>query len=158
MKISLEKPPIFEEASKLFGVTESDIIWFTWGDTIFAPCKKMPPDFILVHEETHAEQQGHSEEGAKLWWERFFSDPDFRAAQEAEAYGMQFKWMRAQKQYRDRNVQAKILHEIASNLSGKIYGKCVNYQDAKKIVRAYADGTAMQDIEKYIPDVAAQEL
>lgn len=158
MDISLKKPPIFERASKLFGVKESDIIWYTYGDTIYAPCKKIPPDYIIVHEQIHAEQQSHSEEGAKLWWERYFHDADFRASQEAEAYGMQLRWMRNQKTWKDRNVQAKILHEIANNLSGLVYGKCLAYDEAKKIVKAYADGSVIEEIENHMPDVAVNEI
>lgn len=153
MQISLAKPPIFDRAVKLFGVKETDPIWFTYGDTIHAPCGKMPPDYIIVHEEIHAEQQGHSNEGAKEWWRKYLADKEFRAHQEAEAYGAQLRWMRRQKQYRDRNVQARILHSIANNLSGTMYGKCLTYAEAAKLVKAYADGTAIAEIEKHMPEV-----
>ena len=46
---------MFDEISKAFGVKESDAIFYTWGDTIHAPCKKMPPDYLIVHEEVHHE-------------------------------------------------------------------------------------------------------
>lgn len=150
MQISLQKPPIFDRCAKEFGIKETDVIWFTYGDCIYAPCKVMPPDYIIRHEEVHAEQQRHSEAGAREWWDRYFADKDFRMDQEAEAYGAQFKFMRTKKEYRDRNVQAKVLRQIGQNLSGKVYGHSIGLADAMKLVRAYADGTALNGIEDHL--------
>ena len=141
---------MFDEISKAFGVKESDAIFYTWGDTIHAPCKKMPPDYLIVHEEVHQDQQGDDPED---WWVHYLLDADFRAHQEAEAYGAQLKWMRAQKRWKDRNAAARALHEIAQNLSGAMYGRCLTYQEATKLVKAYAEGTAIAEIETKMPDV-----
>ena len=140
---------MFDEISKAFGVKESDVIFYTWGDTIHAPCKKMPPDYLIVHEEQHQEQQGDDPEE---WWCRYLLDADFRADQEAEAYGAQLRWMRRQKRWKDRNAAARALHEIAVNLSAIMYGKCLTYREAVDLVKAYADGTAIADIETKMPD------
>ena len=102
MQISLSKPPIWDEASKLFGVKESDPVWFTWDDCIFAPCKKMPPDYIIQHEEQHSEQQAGDPE---VWWARYLRDAEFRAGQEAEAYGAQYRFFCTRTKDRERRFK-----------------------------------------------------
>ena len=151
MKISLEKPPIFDKASKLFGVKETDPIFYTYGDTIYSPAKKMPPDDLIVHEQTHAEQQGYTEEGAKEWWATYFIDPNFRISQEAEAYGLQYRWLCGR--HKDRNKRARILHELAAFLSSDMYGKAIRHTDAMKLIRDFADGKVIKDLEAYMPEV-----
>jgi hypothetical protein len=34
-----------------------------------------------------------------------------------------------------------------------MYGRCLTYQEATKLVKAYADGTAIAEIETKMPDV-----
>lgn len=144
------KPPMFDEASKLFGVTEKDIIFYSYGDKIFSPAGKMPPDDLLIHEGVHAEQQAHDDTGAKLWWQRYMIDPEWRVEQEAEAFGEQLRWLR--RRFKDRNTIARYVHHMASSLSGPMYGKVVDYTEAAKRIKAYADGTAISEIESAMPE------
>lgn len=145
-----EKPPRFEEISKLFGVTEKDIIFYSYGDDIYSPTGKVPSDDLLVHEATHAEQQAHDKTGAKLWWERFLIDPEWRVQQEAEAFGEQLKWIR-RKQH-DRNALARAVHQMASSLSSPMYGSAISYTDAMVLIKDYADGRVLASIEDHLPD------
>ena len=122
-RIAYEKPPIFDEAAKLFGVTDKDVIFYSYGDTIFSPTGKMPSDDLLIHEGMHAEQQAHDSGTAKLWWQRYFIDPEWRIEQEAEAFGAQLQWLK--RRVKDRNAIARYVHQMAASLSSQMYGKAM---------------------------------
>jgi len=156
VNISYEKPPIFEEAEKLFGVTEKDPVFYTFADTCYIPSGIPITADLIAHEETHAEQQEHDPLVAKIWWQRYFIDPDFRIEQEAEAYGAQYRFLC--RIYRDRNAQARILHGLASHLSGKIYGYCIGLLEASRKIKEYASGEYMKDIEKGLEDTNQIEV
>lgn len=156
MQILFEKPPIFERALKLFNLSSDKIVFFAYGDKIYSPSGKMPPDDFLEHESVHCEQQEHSEQAAKIWWERYFTDKDFRIAQEAEAYGAQFKYLKGR--YRDRNAQARILHNIAGLLCDPMYATHLSHTEAMQMIKAYADGSAIRDIEEHMPEADAPNL
>lgn len=145
-----QKPPIFDQAAKIFGVTEKDVIFYSWGDKIYSPSGRMPSDDILIHEGTHAEQQRHGSEGAAEWWRHYMADAEWRIGQEAEAFGEQLKWLR--RRYRDRNAVARIVHQMASSLSGRMYGSAISHAAAAVLIRAYADGTVLTDIEGHMGD------
>lgn len=140
------KPPIFDEAAKLFGVTEDDVVFYSWGDTIYSPTGKVPSDDLLIHEATHANQQSHDPIAAKIWWDKFMVDPEWRIEQEAEAFGEQLRWIRGR--VKDRNTIARYVHQMSSSLASKMYGKAISYQDAMKKIKSYADGSAISDIEE----------
>lgn len=153
MQISLSKSPIHEDAVKLFNLPPEQVIFFTYGDCIYSPSKKMPPADIIRHEEMHAEQQNHNDEDAKRWWARYFADAEFRVEQEAEAYAAQFKFICANHKHgKDRNMQNKILTQIANMLSAPMYGNAISHADAMIKVRAYADGSAMSNIEDHMEE------
>lgn len=139
MIIRNEKPPIFEEAQKLFNLPADQVTFFTYGNTLFNPSgAEVTPDLIR-HEEIHAEQQEHHPTVAKLWWERFLHDAEFRIEQEAEAYGAQYKFIIAQPAYADRNKRARLLWEFAKVLSGPMYGRAIGQAAAQQKIREWAD-------------------
>lgn len=143
MKILHTKPPIYDRAAAAFGLKENDIVYFTYGDTIYNPAgQPIPPD-LIVHEETHGEQQDLHPDVAKVWWERYLHDPEFRIEQEAEAYGAQYRWLCRQK--RDRNARARMLHVLAMALSGPMYGSAIAYSAAAEKIRTYADNTGLDE-------------
>lgn len=137
-----------------FKAQPGEIRFFTYGDTLYSPTKTVPPDDLIRHEETHAEQQNHNDGDAKKWWDRYFVDEDFRVHQEAEAYAEQYKWIIANSRHgKDRNVQARLLNRIASLLASSTYGNAISHSDAFNLIKAYADGKALNGIEDHMPDV-----
>lgn len=138
MKISLQKPPCYDEANKLFKLEELGMgTIFTYGDTIYNPFHAYITDDLIRHEEVHMEQQEADPEKAKAWWERFIKDPQFRADQECEAYGAQYKFF-CQKQ-KDRNRRARYLWDLAKAVSGPMYGNCITHSEAMKQIRTYSE-------------------
>jgi len=128
---------MFDEVSKLFGVKETDPIFYTYGDTIFSPCGLVPTADLQRHEETHAEQQEHHPDVAKMWWARYVQDQDFRIDQETEAYGEQYRWYCQNEKRRD--MRAKYLFQIAKHLSGTMYGSIITHTEAMKRIREYVE-------------------
>lgn len=138
MKVTTEKPPIYDEANALFKLEENKInAVFTYGDTIHNPFGVALDAGLIRHEETHMEQQEGNGDVAAIWWKRYIQDPEFRIDMEAEAYGAQYK-LYCQQQ-KDRNKRARYLHEIAGYLAGPMYGKMISHVDAMKRIRDCAE-------------------
>lgn len=137
MKIINEKPPIWDNVCDAFGTNLVNIL-FTYGDSLYNPSGIDPiVDHLLVHEEIHAEQQGHNEKDAALWWGKFLRDPDFRLDQEARAYGAQYAFIC--KTVKDKNQRYKILWDLAGILSGPLYANCSSRQGAVKLIQSFAE-------------------
>lgn len=100
----------------------------------------LTPD-LIVHEETHGEQQDMHPDVAKIWWERYLHDPEFRVEQEAEAYGAQYRFICRQK--KDRNARTRWLNTLANALSGPMYGNVCSYAEAIEKIRTYASNSAL---------------
>lgn len=137
MRILHTKPPCYEQAAALFKLKETDPVFFTYGDAIYNPAGVILTPDLLVHEETHGDQQEHHPDVANIWWQRYLHDPEFRVEQEAEAYGAQYRWICRQK--KDRNARARCLHIFATALAGSLYGKVIAYNDAREKIYTYAE-------------------
>lgn len=129
MKIEIGYPPNIEKIRAVFGDIPSNVI-FTYGDTIFNPSGNLITEDLIKHESIHTEQQGDNPDA---WWDRYFVDKEFRLSQEVEAYQAQFVVMK--KFVKDRNVLNKHLIRIASDLSGKIYGNIISFNEAMKVIQ-----------------------
>ena len=79
MKIIRDYPPNIEAIRAEFELNPRVV--FTYGETIYNPGGGKITDDLMVHEETHAKQQG-DDPGA--WWDRYLVDVDFRLNQEVE--------------------------------------------------------------------------
>ena len=114
IKISNTIPPVYSRCKAQFGVDWDRGIIMTYGDTVHT---KFPlsPD-LVVHEATHVKQQ--IEMGKELWWDRYFTDVEFRLSQEVEAYRNQLKFIDANYNRNGRRVmRAKIIKDMST-----IYG------------------------------------
>lgn len=139
MKVSFEKPPVYDEANKIFKLEENGIgAVFTYGDTCYNPFGVPLTAELIRHEETHMEQQEGHPDVAAVWWKRFVQDPQFRVDQEAEAYGAQYKLYC--QQHKDRNSRAKYLWQIATLLAGPMYGNVIKHAEAMALIKQYAEG------------------
>jgi len=126
IKMSNEKPPNWNKLVKLFGVEWGTVV-VTWGDTYY--CAVPLSTDVVVHESVHMRQQINP----KKWWKRYYKDVDFRIEQETEAYREQFKFVR--RNTKDRNVIFKVQDQLARDLSGKMYGNCMDYITAFNIIK-----------------------
>lgn len=123
-------PPegIYERAKAKWGVSFDNVI-FASGDKIHT--KYYLSFDLIAHEEVHLRQQ--KEIGLDEWWELYFTDDEFRLAQEVEAYQEQYRSVCLN--IKDRNERAKSLNFMATAISGTNYGKMIDYQDALKVIR-----------------------
>ncbi len=107
---------------------------FTYGNTIYNPANLVLSADLIVHEETHMRQQEAM--GAESWWGRYLQEPLFRIQQEAEAYGVQWKYLCTKKKGRVRQLQ--LLATLAQTLAGPMYGEQITAEGAAKLIQSYA--------------------
>jgi hypothetical protein len=139
-----EKPPNYDAIAKTFNIKGRTNIVFAYGDKLYVPGGKSVnvDTHLLVHEETHANQQAMI--GVEKWWERYLEDADFRFLQELEAY---------RNQYRSMNIlplkhRLDYLNHIATDLAGEMYGNLLSKEDA---IRAITDGIILKHPGKSKP-------
>lgn len=132
MKIIQGYPPNINKIRGHFDLSNKSVV-FTYGDTLYNPSGAEIPRNLEIHEGTHAEQQGITEEGIKEWWNRYLADKDFRLEQEVEAYRNQYKYI--VEHGADRNTKRDFLRHIAQDLSGPIYGHIVSFEKAKELIK-----------------------
>lgn len=122
--IKFEKPPNWDSLVDKFGVKWGKIV-VTFSPHIYV--NEMISDDLMAHEGVHLGQQGNDPQS---WWDKYLVDPAFRFAQELEAYKSQFKHFKQHS--KDRNFLFKVKMKLAGDLSGPIYGRCVNFEEALK--------------------------
>lgn len=130
IKISLEKPPNWNELEEAF-----DVKWgqtaVAYGDTLHISVE--PTEDVLQHEMVHLAQQGFTKQGAENWWRKYMKDPKFRITQEIQAYQRQYGTLRLF--IHDRNDLAKARCRLARDLSGPMYGRVISYQGALRAIK-----------------------
>jgi len=113
-------PPNYSQICKYFPTADFyKGTVFTYYPNIYM--QGHPQSHLLVHEQTHLRQQ--KKITPELWWEKYFSDKNFRLAQEVEAYHNQYK------------SNPGILFEIARDLSSPLYNNIVDYKKALILIK-----------------------
>lgn len=133
--IKKEKPPqwIWDKAHEMF-VIDDDNILFTYGNIIFDPgnhSSKLSKS-VIAHEETHTKQQALLRSPDE-WWEKYFSDVEFRKSQELEAYANQYKHFCTTEKNRD--IRAKYLTILAQFASSPLYKLDLEFREALSAIR-----------------------
>ncbi len=118
-------PPNWEQIKAVFNLEGKNPV-FTYGDKLYNPTGLTIPDHLLIHEQVHERQQIIPE----AWWKRYLEDGEFRLSQELEAYRAQYQYIK--KNVKDRNVEARFLFAIASDLSSGMYGEIISQSEALK--------------------------
>ncbi len=129
MRVVIGRPPLFDLIDAKFNIAKKGVV-FAWGDTIFNPHNVAIPLHMMAHEAVHRDRQGADIEG---WWRRYMDDAAFRLAEEIPAHRAEYASFC--ERHRDRNMRARLLHELAVRLSGELYGKMIAYCNAKVAIR-----------------------
>lgn len=128
MKISHNKPPHWWIMHKVFKCDWNRTA-FAFGDTIYSAT---PLDaHLIIHEKTHLDQQFHSEFFAWIWLFFYICSRSYRFHAELQAYRAQWEYI---KRTEPRKYQAPLIAVIASNLSGKLYGNLISFDEAVDLV------------------------
>ncbi len=130
MEIILNQKPPFYDKIIAAGMKPSETVVYTYGSKLYNPSNAFIREDIKQHEMIHEEQQGDEPDA---WWDAYLADPEFRVAQELEAYAKQFAYLCITTT--DREAQHKILMELAYHLSGPIYGRAISHQEAYKKIK-----------------------
>lgn len=129
MKILDEYPPNYRDIVDALGDVTGAV--FCYGDTIYNPFAiEILPD-IEIHEQVHSKQQG---DAVNMWYHRYLTDAHFRLAQEIEAYGEQYNFI---KKLMGGSLLKWRLDQMAQALSGKEYGNIISYGEAISKIRNY---------------------
>lgn len=129
MKVSHEKPEIYQRCHDKFGVEWDDGVIMTYGDTVH--CKFLLSESKVIHEYTHVIQQKRI--GVKEWWDAFIDDPKFRLSQEVEAYKAERHFLNTF--IKDRNKRFKMVHQLCLDLSSNMYGNICTYSEAMRLTK-----------------------
>lgn len=132
MKISMQKPPIYERLEEAFGkgLWERGVL-ITYGDTVHCAKGSMSAD-LQEHEQVHIDRQAAYPGGHVAWWERYLIDPKFRLEEELAAYRVQVAYINRYTPNK-RKRQDK-LHWIAKSMS-ESYGDMITYGQARNLLR-----------------------
>ena len=128
MKISHEKPTIYEKLKEVFNVDWDKGITIAYGDTVYSKFP-LPPD-LKVHEQIHLDQQKAL--GVEEWWKQYIESREFRLSQETPAYKAQVDFIR--KNVNDRNARFAMIDKLARDMS-TLYGDMVTYSEAKELLK-----------------------
>ena len=129
IKQELTLPPNWEEVKKRFPNADEERTVVAYGDKVY--CKNVIYDpHLFIHEMTHCDRQGLSEEGAKEWWTKYLTDDKFVIDEEIIAYKNQIRSFNMI--VKDRNNQSKFVWAIASILSGPLYNNSIDIDTAVK--------------------------
>jgi hypothetical protein len=138
MKVIVDFPPNIVAIHEVFPNLRPSVV-FTYGNTLCNPSGMPIPGHLMAHEKTHTKQQAG--EPAR-WWDKYLADPRFRLSQEVEAYHRQFVFRRDEimRQRHLSIVKRETLCKlfvsiIASDLSSEMYGNCVVFEEAVKLIK-----------------------
>jgi len=125
MQIKQKKPWLaYILALKFPLILDKDTL-MVWGNTIYYEGEEKVTGHLLKHEKVHIKQCRGSKWIGLLWWLRYSFSKKFRLSQELEAYRVQYK----------HSGDPRVLIHIANDLSGKLYGNLISYEEAIKLIK-----------------------
>jgi len=129
MIIKNEYPPNIEDIKSRFEIAPTVV--FTYGDVIYNPSGKELPQHLIEHESTHRVQQLAYPGGPDAWWAEYLINQSFRLQEEVEAYRVQWDFILAFCNRRDRRA---LYAQITKDLSSKIYGSMCSAKEAQDLI------------------------
>ena len=130
MKISYNKPPIYDAAHAVFNFDPLHPPCFTYGDTLYNPSRLTLDEFFMAHEEVHAKQQENIT--PNIWWNNYLLYPEYRKDQEVEAYRAQYRLYCTKNS--DPSRQKNYLRQLSQDLS-KRYKLVLSQNSAKHLIQ-----------------------
>ena len=128
MRILIERPPMWEQIDKAFGIGKQPVI-FCWGQFIYNPNGGKVTRELHAHEEIHSARQGPFEEGIKAWWGRYLIDPAFRLEEELPAHRAEYRAFC--KRHASSTARQRYLTMVAERLCGPLYGNLIDLSQAR---------------------------
>lgn len=130
MKIIHRRPPNFQDIIKVFPMAAGAGVLFAYHDAIYYPAGQPLPQYMLDHEAVHLRRQGGTEEGARAWWDKYLTDPDFRYIEELLAHRAEYKSMI--ENATTRQLRKHALRIVAKKLAAPLYGWRLNVKQCEK--------------------------
>lgn len=128
-------PPNVETLDRLFNVKSEKNAIYCWGTTMFNPDNVAIPSWIVAHEAVHAAQQ--TVITTEEWWQLWIDSEAMRLRYEMPAHVVEYRSYCASNPL--RNDRRAYLTLIARRLSGKMYGRLISYETARRLIKQYAE-------------------
>lgn len=119
-------PPIWCEIKRRFPNANEEYTVVAFNGKIYSKYKIS--DDLYVHEATHLDRQGCTEESARMWWKEYLTNPEFIYKEEVAAYRAQLKEYKMT--HKDRNIVVRFTDLLVKELCGPLYGGLCTYQKA----------------------------
>lgn len=129
IRIKYRRPWLLILWLRLNGLKPTRNAVYTFGSTVYAPGPLT--DDLITHERRHVEQQAGIV-GPLRWWFRYGRDKEFRLAQEAQAYGDAFAYVRDRT---PRRRAMSYLFGIADLLASEMYGSVCTQEQARERIQ-----------------------
>lgn len=122
LQILVERPPIWDDAAKVFDLEANKPI-FAWGvDKIYNPyghdLSKEP--WLIAHEDMHGQRQGKTDAAIKLWWTDYIDSATFRLEEEIPAHRAEYRQM-LRSYENNRANRRRFLKQVAQRLRNPLY-------------------------------------
>lgn len=130
MEIRIEKPPVWEQANRVFDLTGRRPV-FAWDTILYNPLEGHVDEYAMLHEEEHSKQQ-RAIGGPEIWWQKYLTDKHFRLVQELEAYKVQYR--AAKVGIKDRNTLYRYALRMAGDCASSMYGCDITTSDALRLI------------------------
>jgi hypothetical protein len=129
MRILNEEGPMWKKLQEYFDFDTTKTV-YTYGDILYNPAGVDVDMFLMIHEMRHEAQQRTM--GVEKWWDKYLADAVFRAQQEAEAYGAQYRAYCEMQQ--DRNARERYLHRLYVHMASGMYKLSMHSREARAAI------------------------
>lgn len=131
MRIVKAYPPNYKQIVAALGQKSITTI-YCYGDTIYSPSGVGLSQALIAHEQVHSDQQARYTGGVSQWWTDYLAHPAFRLAQEIPAHKAEYYELL---KIGNRHERRAALKQLATRLSGPLYGSLISRQEAENELR-----------------------
>lgn len=110
-------------------------VLYSWGDKIYNPSGVEVPAWLVLHEKVHFDQQTEMrnphetlDSAVRRWWGMYIRSMAFRLLMEIPAHQVEY----AAYITLNKDKKKRYLNDIASRLSGPLYGYMLTHDEAVK--------------------------
>lgn len=129
MQILTAYPPNYQEIKQHLKLDGTEI--FAYGNIIYNPSGTEIPEDIQIHEAVHQKQQENFT-SPESWWTRYIYEKDFRKTQEAEAFRLQYQFI---KDHYPKKAHKEALYDLTMNLKSDRYALNLSFHEAEKMIK-----------------------
>lgn len=129
IRVSHEKPPIYDTLSGKFGVDWDKGVIIAYDGIIYS--KETPPPQKIIHENIHLKEQDRI--GNDAWWRLYLESTEFRKEQEILAYKAEADFIK--KYVKHKEAKGLMLLELSKIMASSMYGNMMTEREAYLLIK-----------------------